>query len=246
MLARVTALMGIKTRLKLARLVFVTGADAEVERLVAAACLGGADAVELKDPSLSRAATRTALTAIRATAQARQQLIVLHGDARVGGEAGVDALVLGDDADARAARAALSPWAVVGRSCNSADEVDAALADDAVDFLIVGPGLDHVKHAAAQAPADDPASKPWFAAGGITERTLDIVLRAGALRIAVGRGIRAAEDPERAARRFADRLRAAWADNPRMDAVIDAAFDDQPKVDIPPANSHPAPTDLTI
>lgn len=239
--------MGIKTRLKLARLLFVTANRDDLDRLAAAACLGGADAVGLKDPALSPQGALRALAAIRTAARARQQLIVLHGDAEVAGEFGADALVLADDhTDARRARRVLSEWAVVGRSCNSAAEVDAALGDASVDFLLVGPGLDRIRYAAEAAPADDPASKPWFAAGGITERTLDIVLRAGAMRIAVGRAIGEADDPEAATTRFANRLREAWAANPRLDAVTDAAFGDQPTLDLPPARIRPAPTDLTM
>lgn len=247
MLSRVTALMGIRTRLQLARLLLVTDARDDLEGIVASACRGGVDAVGIKDPSVGTREASGVFGRVRRAARATQGLIVHLGDARVAAEVGADALVLSDDhVDAARARALLSEWAVVGRSCNSAAEVDAALADPAVDFLLVGPGLDHIRHAAEVAPQDDPASKPWFAAGGITERTLDIVLRAGALRIAVGRGIRDAEDPKSAARELADRLRAAWAANPRMDAVTDAAFGDQPRLGLPASPPPTGPTDLTL
>ena len=246
MLSGVTALMGIRTRLTLARLLFVTDAGDGLGDLVAAACRGGADAVGLKDADLAQADALWALGELRRAAQARQALIVWHGSPAVAGEFGADALVLGDDADAPDARRVLSGWAVVGRSCNSTDEVDAALADPAVDFLLVGPGLDHIRHAAERAPQADPSSKPWFAAGGVTERTLDVVLRAGALRVAVGRSIREADDPEAAARALADRLREAWASTPGTDAVTDSAFGDGPRIGLPPAEGRPPATDLTL
>lgn len=247
MLSEVTALMGIKTRLKLARLLLVTNARDDLPALVAAAARGGADGVLLEDATLATGQATRALGRIREAAQARQALVGFKGEPDAAADAGADVLVLADDrADAVEARRGLSPWALVGRSCNSAGEVDAAIGDPGVDFLLVGPGLDHIRHAARVAPPDDPASKPWFAAGGVTERTLDIVLRAGALRVAVGRGLRDADDPAAAARVLADALRAAWAANPAMDAVTDAAFDDRPVVTLPPATPAPGDTDLTI
>lgn len=247
MLARVTALMGIATRLKLARLLFVTDARPELGALVAAVVRGGADAVALEDPALSTRDALAALADVRDGVRGRQPLVAYRGAADVAGEFGADALLLADDAtDARKARRVVSEWTVVGRSCNTAAEVDAALADPDVHFLLVGPGLDHIRHAAAVAPQDDPASKPWFAAGGITARTLDIVLGAGALRVAVGRGIRDTDDPAATTRAFADRLREAWAADPKLDAVVDAAFGPGPRLGFPPSTTQPGPTDLTI
>lgn len=239
--------MGIRTRLRLARLLLVTDSRQDLSTLVARGCSGGADGVLLEAPSLRRSAALGAVADVRRGGRATQALIGVAGKADVAAEAGADLLLLADDrADARQARRALSPWALVGRSCNAAAEVDAALADPDVDFLLVGPGLDHVRHAARVAPQDDPASKPWFAAGGITRRTLATVLEAGAYRVAVGRAIRDAADPEAAARAFADALRVAWAANPAMDAVTDAAFDDHPVVALPPATGAPGATNLTI
>lgn len=247
MLSRVTALMGIKTRLKLARLLLVVdAAGGHLNALVADSCYGGADGVIVEAGSVRREHALRAVTQVRRGGQPRQALIGFAGDPDAAGEAGVDLLLLGDGVDARGARRVLSEWARVGRSCNSAEEVDAALADPGIDFLLVGPGLEHIRHAAAVAPQDDPASKPWFAAGGVSERTLDIVLGAGAYRVAVGRAIRDAEDPVAAAREFADRLRAAWVANPAMDAVTDSAFDDQPVATLPPSSPTPAATDLTL
>lgn len=247
MLTGVTALIGIKTRLHLARLLFVTDGRDGLGPLVTSVCRGGADAVALEDTTLRTADALAALGDIRKAARTAKALIVYRGSADVAGESGADALILaGDRTDATKARRVLSEWALVGRSCNSTDEVDAALADPAVDFLLVGPGLEHIRRAAEKAPADKVGSKPWFAAGGITERTLDIVLRAGAMRVAVGAAIRNADDPEAAARAIGDRMRTAWADNPAMDAVTDAAFGDQPTATLAPPATKTSSTNLTI
>lgn len=247
MLARVTALMGIATRLKLARLLFVTGPGDDLAGLAAGVAAAGADAIVVEDTTSAVKAALAALGQVRAGVRGRQPLIGFRGPADIAGEFGADALLLPDDStDAAPARRALSEWAVVGRSCNNAAEVDAALADPAIDFLLVGPGLDHIRHAAQVAPQDDPASKPWFAAGGITQRTLQVVLDAGALRVAVGRGIHRADDPAAATTAFADRLRAVWRDTPALDAVVDAAFGPGPRLSLPPTQGEPGASDLTM
>ncbi len=225
MLGAVTALMGISTRLKLARLMFVAkGRTPDLDAVVEAAFAGGCDIVGLHDPRLARRDAMAALGVIRAKAQSYQGLIASMGGPEIAAEFGADMLVLPDDIPARRAKRLMSKWAVIGRSCNSAAEVDAALGDPDIDFLVVGPGLDHIKHAALSAPADDPESKPWFAVGGITSETIGIVLRAGAMRVAVGRSLRQAADVRAEAEALKTRLRKAWQDNPRMDAVTAAAF----------------------
>jgi thiamine-phosphate pyrophosphorylase len=56
-------------------------------------------------------------------------------------------------------------------------------------------GLDYVRHAVRRRP-----EAPWFAIGGIDERTLPEVRDAGAERVVVVRAVRDAADPEAAAR----------------------------------------------
>jgi thiamine-phosphate pyrophosphorylase len=215
--------MGIGTRLRLARVMFVTDERpaAEIEDLVDAALAGGADIVEYKAPSVRERERLTVLERLRTVAQRYQALLCVAGDP---GRFDADVVHLGDAGDAARVKKGLHEWAVIGRSCNSAAEIDAALADEAIDFLVVGPGLDHLRHAAAKAPQDDPASKPWFAAGGVTAGTLDIVWQAGARRVAVSRAIAAASDPEQAAHDLKERLREAWNEDPAMEKVTMAAF----------------------
>ncbi|MFZ0531253.1 MAG: thiamine phosphate synthase, partial [Propionicimonas sp.] len=106
---------------------------------------------------------------------------------------------------------------------------DAATADPDVNYLTVGPvfgglpggvaGLDLVRHAARVAPPAEPASKPWFAVGGVTAANLEEVLAAGARRIAVTRAITEADDAEAAALELKDRLRTAWSEDPKMQGL---------------------------
>jgi thiamine-phosphate pyrophosphorylase len=92
--------------------------------------------------------------------------------------------------------------------------VDAAEAD----YLGVGPvfatptkpgrpaaGLELVRYAASH------AESPWFAIGGIDARSAELVVEAGATRLAVVRAICDAADPEDAARTLCEVLSRAAA-----------------------------------
>jgi thiamine-phosphate pyrophosphorylase len=101
----------------------------------------------------------------------------------------------------------LLPSGIVGLSTHAPGEVDDALGRFGVDYLAVGPvyetptkrgrpavGLDLVRYAADANP-----KRPWFAIGGIDERSLPDVMAAGATRIVVVRAITEAPDPPAAA-----------------------------------------------
>ena len=228
MLSAVTALLGIDTRLKLARLFFVTDARArtgDLERVVSAAFAGGVDVVELVDARLDDRAELAALNTVRRVAQRHQGLVAVHKNPDLAGEFAADVLHLpADGVAARRARRALHEYALIGRSCRSTTAFDAALADPDVNYLVADADPRSIEHAARVAPPSDPSSKPWFAAGGITLDSLDAVLSAGARRVAVSRAIARADDPERAAAEFRERLTAAWNADPAMEAVTMAAF----------------------
>lgn len=224
-----TALLGLATRLGLARLLLITGTRTEQADLAAfadACFAGGVDLMQLRDPSADHDQLLTALTAMRKVALHYQGLVAVYGSGPLAQEFGADVLHLPERGiPAAEARGYLHEWALVGRSCHSRGQVDAALADPNVNYLNVGPvfggltqdgGLDLVRHAAEVAPPGDVASKPWFAVGGITAGTLDQVLAAGARRISVSRAITSASDPEAAAISLKDRLRHAWNEDPAM------------------------------
>jgi thiamine-phosphate pyrophosphorylase len=101
----------------------------------------------------------------------------------------------------------LLPSGIIGLSTHAPGEVDDALGRSGVDYLAVGPvyetptkrgrpavGLDLVRYAADANP-----KRPWFAIGGIDERSLPDVMAAGATRIVVVRAITEAPDPPAAA-----------------------------------------------
>ncbi|MFP5416282.1 MAG: thiamine phosphate synthase [Actinomycetes bacterium] len=242
--------MGIATRLKLARLIYLSPDQPDaVSDLASAAFAGGADAVvlvESLDAPIADATAAECIPEIREAARTTQGLTGYLGRPIRAAELAPDLLVLADDAaDAARTRTRVGRWTMIGRRCNGTDEVDRALADPAVDFLLVGPGLPHIRHAAASAPADDPTSKPWFAVGGVTLETLDAVLRAGAMRVGVGAAITEASNPEEATRALKNRLRRAWNDDPRMEAVTAAAFGTSAGLTLQP-DASPRHTDLHL
>ena len=223
---RVTALLGIATRLKLARLIQIVPAGSpRVRPLAAAGFSGGADIVMLDETRSPARAEASTLAAVGAVARETQGLTGHLGLPQRFAGSYADVVCLPPEADDVArVRSVVGPWVQVGRRCLSTEAIDAALADPEIGFLLVGPGRDLLLHASAVAPPSDPASRPWFAVGGVTHTSLDAVLRTGARRVAVGGAIVEASDPEAAAHAFKERLRQAWQDDPAMEAVTMAAF----------------------
>ena len=241
---------GLTTRLRLARLLFITDVHGSggLAELADAALAGGVDMVQLRDPSASEDALLDAISALRAVVHRDQGLVANYGEIGPAAKANADVLQLSAlGPDAAAAHAALHRWALVGRSCHSAGQVEAAIAEDGVDFFTVSPafnvagvgtaGLTLVGYAAKAAPPGDPAAKPWFAVGGISLANLDEVLAAGARRIGVTRAIAAADDPQAAAQDLKERLRTAWNDDPAMERVAVSAFATPPRPTPPPSRS---------
>lgn len=235
---QVTALLGLATRLGLARLLLITGTrseESDLAEFVDACFAGGADLVQLRDPDADQAALLAALKAIREVGYRYQGLVSVYESVPLAEQFQADLLHLPERGDSAAqARGHLHQWALIGRSCHSRAQIDAAVADPDVNYLSVGPvhgglppgdgGLALVRYAAQVAPPSDPKSKPWFAVGAITASNLDEVIAAGARRIAVSRAITDASDPEAAAMALKDRLRHVWNEDPAMQSLTLKVF----------------------
>lgn len=216
-------------RLRLARLFCVTDArrrSADLSNFATNVMNAGVDLIQLRDDRATDSEKLSALDVLRTAALRPQGLVSVYADPELAREFGADVLHIPKGRpDSDKARRYLHRWAKLGRSCYTTSDVDAALADERIDFLTVGPtfgglplfgrppGLDLVRYATEAAPPAEPGAKPWFAMGGITLENVADVIGAGARRVAVGRAICAADDPVAAATAFANTLRAAWGDS---------------------------------
>ncbi|MFB7947411.1 thiamine phosphate synthase [Kitasatospora phosalacinea] len=214
-----TAAPTARQRLADARLYLCTDARREqgdLPEFLDAVLAGGVDVVQLRDKALEAKQELEHLEVFADAARRHGKLLAVNDRADVAYGARPDVLHLGqDDLPVAVARRILGEDVLIGRSCHSEDEVDTALTEPGVDYFCTGPvwptptkpgrhapGLDLVRHAAAQRP-----ERPWFAIGGIDQDNLQQVLDAGATRIVVVRALTAAEDPAAAAAALAARLR---------------------------------------
>ena len=212
-------------RLGDARLYLCTGARREQGDLadfLDVVLAAGVDVVQLREKGIE-AAEELELCAVVAAAAARHgRLWSVNDRADVAVGARPDVLHLGQgDLPVPLARRIAGEEVLIGLSSHAPDEVDAAATDPGVDYFCVGPtwetptkpgrpaaGLALLDHAVRRWPPEDPATRPWFAIGGIDLTTVDAVLERGARRIVVVRAITEAADPAAATRALADRLRA--------------------------------------
>jgi thiamine-phosphate pyrophosphorylase len=195
-----------RERIASARLYLVC--DARPQAFLDAALRGGVDMIQLRDKALDDAATVAAARAFRAAADRAGALFVLNDRPDLVDACGADGVHVGqDDMTVAAARAAVGPDRIVGRSTHAPEQGAAADADPDVDYLAVGPvhatptkpgrpaaGTEYVAWAAAN------LTTPWFAIGGLDAGNVGDVARHGARRIVVVRAITEAADPEAAAR----------------------------------------------
>jgi thiamine-phosphate pyrophosphorylase len=198
--------MTARERISAARLYLVC--DARPQAWIAAALRGGVDVVQLRDKTLGDDELVAAARAFRAAADDAGALFVLNDRPDLVEACAADGVHVGqDDASPAAARAAVGPERMVGRSTHAPEQAAAADADPDVDYLAVGPvhatptkpgrpaaGVEYVAHAAAT------VTKPWFAIGGLHAGNVGEALEHGATRVVVVRAITEAADPEAAAR----------------------------------------------
>lgn len=231
-----TVRLGLATRVKLAKLMVITGSrrhSGDLPTVVREALAGGVEIVQLRSPVESAALHVSDLRELRALA-GDSGLVSAYGTPEYADAAQVDLLQLSAlDGPSGEVRAFVGPGMLLGRSCHSATQVDSVIADPDVDFFTVSPvfnatgigeaGLELVRHAAARAPLGA-ESKPWFAVGGVTADSLDEVLAAGARRVGVTRAILEADDPGAAAADLHDRLTAAWNADPGSEQLVLGSF----------------------
>jgi thiamine-phosphate pyrophosphorylase len=195
-----------RERLHAARLYLVTGSrpgGRSLAEVLEPALRGGVDLVQLREKDAGDAEILAAAAEARPLCMAAGALLLVNDRPDLAVAAGADGVHVGqDDMTVADARAITGPELLVGLSTHAPSEIDAADAD----YIGVGPvhatptkpgrpavGLDLVGYAAEHAEV------PWFAIGGVDPASVDVVVEAGATRIAVVRAITDATDPEAAA-----------------------------------------------
>ena len=192
-----------------------------VER-VAAAVSGGVDMVQLREKDLPGGSLLELAGAIK-DAVGDRALLLVNERVDVALAAGVSGVQLGEEAlSVDAARKILGQDSLVGRSVHSTTGADLAVAQGA-DFLVVGTMYSTVSHpgAAPSGPGlvesiSQRCQAPLIGIGGINERNLSEVLRAGAAGVAVISSILNSADPEGAARRLKVEMLDAWTGDPAI------------------------------
>ncbi|HXA53730.1 MAG TPA: thiamine phosphate synthase [Solirubrobacteraceae bacterium] len=193
----------------------------ELAAVLRAAIAGGVDVVQLRDKRLGDDELIAVARAARALCAQLGALFIVNDRPEVALAAGADGVHVGqDDTPVAEVRRLVGPEMLIGLSTHTPAAVDAA-GPELVAYIGVGPvhatptkpgrhavGLELVAYAAAHARV------PFFAIGGIDERTLPAVVGAGARRVAAVRAIADAPDPERAARTLRAQLQASPAQPP--------------------------------
>jgi thiamine-phosphate pyrophosphorylase len=199
-----------RERIAEARLYLCCGSreETEMESLLEQAIEGGVDVIQLRDKDGTRDEILRAAEVFRRVADRTGALFVLNDDPELAMEVGADGVHVGqDDRKSADARQVMGEERIVGLSTHREDQMETALADDAIDYFSVGPvwptptkegrpaaGLGYVELAASRA-----GDRPWFAIGGIDSSNISQVLDHGARRVCVVRAIAEAVDPRAAA-----------------------------------------------
>jgi thiamine-phosphate pyrophosphorylase len=196
------------------RLYLCTPDRPDLEEFLDGVLAGGVDIVQLREKGIEAGRELDLLALVSEVAQRHDALWSVNDRADVAHASGAPVLHLGQgDLPVPAARSILGKDVLIGLSTHDRDQVDAANAQQGVDYFCVGPtwptptkpgraapGLDLTRHAAAV------ATRPWFAIGGIDTGNLQQVLDAGATRIVVVRALTEATDPHAAAAALKARL----------------------------------------
>jgi thiamine-phosphate pyrophosphorylase len=193
-----------RERLALSRLYVVTDArqqQDDLEPFLEAILGAGVDIVQLREKDAEAGDLLRWGEVFREAASRHRALFTLNDRPDVALAVGADGVHVGqNDLPAAWARRVLGPDAIIGLSCHSAADHEAAPAE--ADYLTAGPvhatptkpgrpgtGLDLVRSASGN------VDRPWFAIGGIDVSNVHEIVEAGASRIVVVRAVTEVDDP---------------------------------------------------
>ncbi len=194
---------------------------ADLARLAVA---GGADAVQLRDKTLSCRDLLAAAHEVRAVTAAAEALFIVNDRLDVALAAGADGVHLGQsDLPVEYARRLAPPGFIVGVSVGCADEAVRAAAGGA-DYVALSPIFDTGSKAdagdghglATLAAVRSAVGVPVLAIGGIGHRNVREVIAGGADGVAVISAVVAAEDVTAAARELKELITAAKESGGRL------------------------------
>lgn len=203
-----------------------------LRQLAEEVCAGGCDIIQLRDknsPGEKKYGKMTvteqleALAVLRDVTHKHGKLFAVNDRVDLAVAAGADVCHVGQtDIPTDVAREMLGEDVILGLSCHTPEQVDAAITNQNLDYFCTGPvwatptkpgraaaGLELVRYAAAEtalpegteiAAGEVAQTVPWFAIGGVNEETAPEAIDAGAQRIVVVRALTEAADPEAAAR----------------------------------------------
>ncbi len=198
-----------RERLARSRLYVVAGArrqQGDLPEFLDAILAAGCDVVQLREKDAEAGDLLRWGEVFKEAAARHGALFTVNDRPDIALALGADGVHLGqNDLPPSWARRILGPNAVIGLSCHSSEDHNAAPPE--ADYLTAGPvyatptkpgrpgtGLELVRRAA------ETLDRPWFAIGGVDAGTLPEVVAAGATRIVVVRAVTEAEDPAAAVR----------------------------------------------
>ncbi|MGB7440665.1 MAG: thiamine phosphate synthase [Coleofasciculaceae cyanobacterium] len=188
--------------LRRSHLYLVTSASEQLFSKVEAALQGGLTLVQYREKTAEDTVKLANAHKLRQLCHHYGALFIMNDRVDLCLAVDADGVHLGQqDIPIALARQLLGPQRLIGRSTTNPDEMQRGIAEGA-DYIGVGPvyetptkagkaaaGTEYVRY------ADQNASIPWFAIGGIEPNNLQEVLNAGAQRVAVVRAIMQAEQP---------------------------------------------------
>ncbi|EKE03759.1 MAG: hypothetical protein ACD_20C00156G0004 [uncultured bacterium] len=180
---------------------------------IASALKGGVQIIQLREKCANAKEFIELGKKVKDLCSLYDALFIINDRVDVAHIIGADGVHLGqDDIDIDSARHLLGKDAIIGLSTHVPEQAQAAIEAGA-DYIGVGPvfetptkpgrksvGLEYVKW------ASENVDIPWFAIGGINLDNVDAVLNVGASRIAVVRAIINANNPDKAASEFLEKL----------------------------------------
>lgn len=213
----IESVVNSRTRLADSRLYLLVTSDAcryGIEETVRNTITAGVDIVQLREKALPDRQLLELALQLREWTHKEQTLLIINDRPDIAVACRADGVHLGqDDLTVEETRRIVGSRMLIGVSTHTIAQIHSAVFAGA-DYLGIGPtfpsntkeftefpGLEFIQN------ASQTTSLPAFAIGGINEKNLDLVLHAGATRIALSSAICQTPHPRGMARAIADRLR---------------------------------------